>query len=151
VDNRVDNQTDNEVKNEQIVPCASIWEDIVGKSVAIFWKGTKDGVRYRLLGVDREMRAVKLRREDNGEIIISPFPDVDFILVESRDAILAKPIDDLLISNRICSLLEQKGCVVLGDIPRLSEARLRMDIGFGDVTVEQIKKMLGLYGLRLGA
>jgi DNA-directed RNA polymerase alpha subunit len=128
-----------------------MWESLVGRSVVIFWKGSQKGVEYRFLEADREMHAIKVRRSDNGEILISPFADVDTIVVESRDAILAKKLEELLMSNRVCDLLHKKGCSVLGDIPKLSEARLKMDIGFGDVTVEQIKKMLALYGLKLGA
>ncbi len=69
---------------------------------------------------------------------------------EQRSAILDTPISDFELSVRSRNCLKQMNINTIGDLLRITEPKLLAYKNFGETSLNEIKEMLRLKGLRLG-
>ena len=69
---------------------------------------------------------------------------------EKRDAMLDTPVGDFELSVRSRNCLKQMDIHTLGDLLRITEPRLLAYKNFGETSLNEIKAMLSLKGLKLG-
>ncbi|MCB9867732.1 MAG: tetratricopeptide repeat protein [Phycisphaerales bacterium] len=69
---------------------------------------------------------------------------------EQRSAILDTPISDFELSVRSRNCLKQMNINTIGDLLRITEAKLLAYKNFGETSLNEIKEMLRVKGLRLG-
>lgn len=67
-----------------------------------------------------------------------------------RSALLDTPVTDFELSVRARTCLKKMNIRTLGDLLRITEAELMSYKNFGESSLEEIKKMLSMKGLRLG-
>ena len=69
---------------------------------------------------------------------------------EKRDAMLDTPVGDFELSVRSRNCLKQMDIHTLGDLLKITEAKLLAYKNFGETSLNEIKAMLSLKGLKLG-
>lgn len=81
------------------------------------------------------------------EMIIEDEPDRDAF---KRKALMDTPVTDFELSVRARTCLKKMNIRSLGDLLRITEAELMSYKNFGESSLQEIKKMLGSRGLKLG-
>lgn len=81
------------------------------------------------------------------EMVIEEDHDKDIL---KRRALLDTPVTDFELSVRARTCLKKMNIRTLGDLLRITEAELMSYKNFGESSLEEIKKMLSMKGLRLG-
>lgn len=81
------------------------------------------------------------------EMVIEEDQDRDIL---KRRALLDTPVTDFELSVRARTCLKKMNIRTLGDLLRITETELMSYKNFGESSLEEIKKMLSMKGLRLG-
>ena len=77
--------------------------------------------------------------------------DEDTLRQEARlTQLLSRPITDFELSVRSRNCLEQMDLVTLGDLTRVSEEELLAGKNFGQTSLDEIRELIGRFGLQIG-
>lgn len=109
-----------------------------------------DDCIQRLLSVNPNHPRARLYEKDIESSMSMEFDEDSEKHREKRNALLETPVTDFELSVRARNCLKKMNIRSLGDLLKITEAELLGYKNFGETSLEEIKNMLNIKGLRLG-